>query len=248
MTQLDKNNLTEKGTAQVERLWQFGNNLLKSIRILRWVGYGLLVLFLFDLVETLVPLRLMNPVWEFQTMGTLVEIAAVPLIALGLVFFGEGISRAKLERPVLKSLSWLALLYGMVMLLLIPLGAVNTLRIDRQNNARITTQVAQQMTQIKQVKDQMATATTKEKMQELLSLLELEDRFPDIQESQQLEEVTKNLSSFITQEENSVKSEAEAIRASERLALVKNSVKWNLGALVSGILFILIWRFTSWAR
>ena len=248
MTQLDKNNLTEKGTAQVERLWQFGNNLLKSIRILRWVGYGLLVLFLFDLVETLVPLRLMNPVWEFQTMGTLVEIAAVPLIALGLVFFGEGISRAKLERPVLKSLSWLALLYGIVMLLLIPLGAVNTLRIDRQNNAQITTQVAQQMTQIKQVKDQMATATTKEKMQELLSLLELEDRFPDIQESQQLEEVTKNLSSFITQEENSVKSEAEAIRASERLALVKNSVKWNLGALVSGLLFILIWRFTSWAR
>ena len=117
MTQLDKNDLTEKGTAQVERLWQFGNNLLKSIRILRWVGYGLLVLFLFDLVETLVPLRLMNPVWEFQTMGTLVEIAAVPLIALGLVFFGEGISRAKLERPVLKSLSWLALLYGIVKIL-----------------------------------------------------------------------------------------------------------------------------------
>lgn len=187
MTQLDKNNFTETGIAQVEKLWQFGNNLLKSIRILRWVGYGLLVLFLFDLVETLVPLRLMNPVWEFQTMGTLVEIAAVPLIALGLVFFGEGISRAKLEQPVLNSLSWLALLYGLVMLLLIPLGAVNTLRIDRQNNAQITTQVAQQMIQIKQVKDQIATVTTKEKMQELLSLLDSQGRFPDIQESQQLE-------------------------------------------------------------
>ncbi len=248
MTQLDKNNLTEKGTAQVEELWQFGTNLLKSIRLLRWIGYALLVLFLFDLVETFVPSRFMNPVWEFQTTGTLVERAAVPLIALGLVFFGESISRTKLERPVLKSLSWLALLYGLVMLLLIPLGVVNTLRIDRQNNAQITTQVTQQMTQIKQVKDQMAKATTKEKMQELLSLLDSQGRVPDIQNSQQLEEITKNLSSFITQAENSVKSQAEATSASKRLVLFKNSVKWNLGALVSGILFILIWRFTSWAR
>ena len=248
MTQLDKNNLTEKGTAQVGELWQFGNNLLKSIRILRWVGYGLLVLFLFDLVEIFVPSRFMNPVWEFQTMGTLVERAAVPLIAFALVFFGESKSRSQLERPVLKSLSWLALLYGLVMLLLVPLGVVNTLRIDRQNNAQITTQVTQQMTQIKQVKDQMAKATTKEKMQEFLSLLDSQGRVPDIQDSQQLEEVTKNFSSFITQTENSLKSQAETTRSSKRLALLKNSVKWNLGALVSGSLFLLIWRFTSWAR
>lgn len=248
MTLSDKDNLTETETARIERLWQFGTNLLKSIKILRWVGYGLLVLFLFDLVETFVPSRFMNPVWEFQTIGALVERAAVPLIGLTFVFFGESISRAKLERPVLKSLSWLALLYGLIMLLLVPLGVVNTLRIDKQNNAQINTQVTQQMTQIEQVKNQMAAATTTEKMQELLSLLDSQGRVPDIQDNQQLEEVTKNLSSFIAKAEDSVKSEAEAVRANKRLSLIKNSLKWNLGALVSGSLFLLLWRFTSWAR
>jgi hypothetical protein len=30
--------------------------------------------------------------------------------------------------------------------------------------------------------------------------------------------------------------------------LLKNSVKWNLGALVSAALFFNIWKTTSWAR
>ena len=42
--------------------------------------------------------------------------------------------------------------------------------------------------------------------------------------------------------------QAEPIRSQDRLSLWKSSVKWNLGALVSGVLFIRIWRGTHWAR
>jgi len=38
--------------------------------------------------------------------------------------------------------------------------------------------------------------------------------------------------------------QSETVRANRRQALLKNSVKWNLGALVSGTLFIMIWHMT----
>ena len=38
-----------------------------STMILRCLGYGLLVLALFDVVEMFVPPNFMNPAWEFQT-------------------------------------------------------------------------------------------------------------------------------------------------------------------------------------
>jgi hypothetical protein len=37
-------------------------------------------------------------------------------------------------------------------------------------------------------------------------------------------------------------------RHEQRLTLFKNTVKWNLGALVAGILFLQIWFRTRWAR
>lgn len=59
----------------------------QSIYRLRWVGYGLLLLALFDTIEVLTPPQFTNPAWEFQTIGALVERVPVPLLGLVLVFF-----------------------------------------------------------------------------------------------------------------------------------------------------------------
>ncbi len=40
-----------------------------SSSLLRPIGYCLLLLTLFDLISILVPPRLMNPTWEFQTIN-----------------------------------------------------------------------------------------------------------------------------------------------------------------------------------
>jgi hypothetical protein len=48
--------------------------------------------------------------------------------------------------------------------------------------------------------------------------------------------------------ETTIKSQAAATQKNQRLALLKRSVKWNLGALISGVLFIILWQGTSWAR
>lgn len=53
------------------------------------IGYGLLLFFLFDIVDLFFPPRFMNPIWEFQTIGALIERVPLPLIGLVLVFYGE---------------------------------------------------------------------------------------------------------------------------------------------------------------
>ncbi|NEO32125.1 MAG: hypothetical protein F6K36_17165 [Symploca sp. SIO3C6] len=244
MTQIKNNTLEQT----VDELRQFGSSLLSSISLFHLLGYGLLVLALFDLIEMFVPTQFTNSVWEFQTIGGMVERVPVPLIGLVLVFGGEFNGRSRWEVPLLRFLSWFSLLAGILFFLLIPLSIVNTVRIEKQNNVQVTTQIEQQMTQIQQVKDALEQANTKTEMEQLLSRLDSQGRTPEIKDDQKLEEVKEKLSDFIVSGERKIKSQAEDTLSSQRLILLKNSVKWNLGALVSGVLFISIWLGTSWAR
>ena len=45
-----------------------------------------------------------------------------------------------------------------------------------------------------------------------------------------------------------LKAEAATTRQTRRLALIKNAVKWGLGCLIAGDLFIRVWQATRWAR
>ncbi|HAZ49937.1 MAG TPA: hypothetical protein DCZ55_37170 [Cyanobacteria bacterium UBA11371] len=220
-----------------------------TVLILRWVGYGLLVLALFDFITTLVPLRLQNPFWEFQTLGTLVERVPVPLLGLALVFFGEADFREDEDWEIilLKCLSWLCLLLGLLYLLLIPLGIHNTVRISIYNEQIINTQLDLQMSQVEKIKESLNQETDAKDIEALLVRLNSTPS-PDIKTPQQLEEAKSKIPVFVAQAEDKLKKEAEKSRETLRLSLLKNSVKWNLSALVSGVLFLSLWWLSRWAR
>jgi uncharacterized protein YneF (UPF0154 family) len=190
----------------------------------------------------------MNPAWEFQTFGAIIERIAVPLIALVLIFWGGQNGRFKFEIPLLKGLSWLSLVAGILLLLAIPLGIFNTLRLDRQANAQINSQIEQSRTQIRQLQEQVGNVTTEAQMQELIAQLNQSGSVPEIEGSQQLETVKEELASSLTQGETSLAAQAQNVQRNQRLNLLKNSVKWNLGSLVSSALFFWFWLLTKWAR
>jgi len=237
----------DKFVPAIDQLWKFSAGLSKSIGVVRWVGYGLLILAFFDVVEIFVPPLFMNPAWEFQTLGQLVERVPVPLLGLALVFLGERDQRSRWEPLVLNILSWLTLLVGVLFFLLVPLGVVNTIRLDTRNTQQITQQVEQRQEQIQQVREALGQATTVEQMQFLISQLN-QGRTPQIQGTEQLAEVKEQLSTFLEQGETRIQEQAQSQKKSRRLGLLENSVKWNMGALVSAALFISIWRLTGWAR
>lgn len=230
MTQLQSNQLPK---LQPDPSW--------SIPLFRWVGYGLLILAGIDLLTVIFPFKLMNPVWEFQTAGAIVDRTPVLLLGVMLVFYGEMHLRRKWEPTFLKILSWFCLLLGILLPLLIPLSVGNTIRIHHQNIAQISTGYNQRMEQFAQFEQRLYQSTPEEINQFL------QDQGLTLGSS--ASQLTKEqLTAELTKVKRQVKSQFDSERYDRRAALLKNSIRWNLGALVAGILFIYLWRLTWWAR
>jgi hypothetical protein len=208
-----------------------------SVGIFRRVGYGLLLLALFDLLATLLPLNLMNPLWQFETMGAIVERVAVPLIGLVLVFFGEEKFRSSLEQNFLKFIRWLCLLVGVLFFLLIPLGITSTLQVKKVNDTQMGEQFKQQKSRIDRVERQLNSIQD----QELENFIKSQGRTLDGQTPQQ---ARQQFIEKINKDKSQLKNQFEQAKATRRLTLLKNLAKWSLGALVSGVLFIYIWFLT----
>jgi hypothetical protein len=232
---------SDRFTPLVQELQAFAFSQQGSMTILRSLGYGLLLLAFFDIVEMFIPPNFMNPAWEFQTFGALVERVPVPLIGLVLVFFGELNSRSKWEFPLLKLLSWLTLLFALLFFLLIPLGVGNTFRLNNQSAAQISTLSKQQLSQAEQVEKQLNQATP----QQIDNFIKSQGRSLG---GKNPEELKTQVLSKVSQAKQQIKTQAEATQSSRGLSLIKSSVKWNLGALVASGLFISIWKGTRWAR
>lgn len=225
----------------LQELQQFSFSQLRSINLFRLLGYCLLVLALFDIVDLFVPPNFLNPAWEFQTIGALVERVPVTLIGLTLVFYGEDYSRGKLELPFLKFLSGLTLLLGILFILFIPLGITNTIRLNNQIAVQVTNQYNQQLSGVKQVEKQLSQATPEQINQFIQNQGEALD-------SKTPEELKNQVASRLTQGKEKLKTQAVETKSAQTRNLLKKSVKWNLGALISATFFITIWKLTKWAR
>ncbi|MGB3636417.1 MAG: HpsJ family protein [Rivularia sp. (in: cyanobacteria)] len=254
MSQTESSQSNKSLLAQIGNLNQTTNEfsrftfgMVDSLPVIRWIGYGLLILALFDVIEMFIPARFTNPNWEFQTFGALVERVAVPLIGFAFVFLAGLNERGNKEGIILKILSWLTLLLGIIYFITVPLGILNTVRIDKQNNQQITVRLNQQKAAIQQVKKNLDGPITEAQMQQILARLN-GGSAPEIKSPEELEQAKQQISTFVNKGEGELEKQVQTARSSQRLNLLKKSVKWNLGALVGGALFITIWRSTAWAR
>ncbi len=209
--------------------------------LFRWAGYGLLILTLLDLATILLPPRLMDPVWEFETMGAVIERIPVPLLAIALIFFGELQFRSKWERPLIKVISWGTLIFGIFLLLMIPLGVNNTLRLNSQNITQIEAQYSQQMDQLTQFEQRLNQASP----DEMKAFLESQGIALDGAATKTpKQEILSQLSTIKAR----MQTQADTEKTSRRNTLMESSIKWNLSALISGFLFAYVWHLTRWAR
>jgi predicted PurR-regulated permease PerM len=215
-----------------------------SIYRLRWIGYGLLILSVLDTIATLIPANFGNRLWELQTIGAIVERVPVPLLAMALIFFGEGYDRRGLENLFLKLLSWVCLLLGLVFLLMLPLGIFGTIYVNNQNNQQIDTQANQQLAQLQQVQERL----TKGSPEDLRNLAGELTRLGVPANTENPQQLKDQILSRITPAKERLQTQKAAVQSNQRLQLFKNSVKWLLGALISSVLFFTLWRGTDWAR
>jgi hypothetical protein len=225
----------------IEYLQQGRFELTWSIRIARIMGYGLLALAFFDLIETFMSLELMNALSQFQTIGILVERVPVTLIGLVLVFFGGLEERNRLETLLLKCLSWLTLLVGILFILLIPLGIGNTVQINNILVAQVNTQYEQKISQAKGFEERVKQATPE-------NILDIVKRQGGPVAGKNPQQIKDEILSKVDKSKADFKAQADASKSQQQRSWLRKSVKWNLGALISGFLFISIWKYTDRIR
>ncbi len=217
-----------------------------SSGILRLVGYGLLLMAIVDVFFLLIPPQLMNPLWEFQTMGAIVERIPVSLLGMVLVYYGERSDRAPIESIILKGLSWFALLAAILLILMIPLNISNGFRIYNQHNANANAQFVSQKETIQQFKEQLEAADSKDEIGAVLQ--QQAQQKVNIPDSVNTQKLKTDLITNLQNNQDSITNQAQAFRSQKRSLLLKKCLKWNLGALIASILFFLIWKSTGWAR
>jgi hypothetical protein len=235
---IDLRNMT-KSNAEKYNAPQFTFTHSATIGIIRTLGYGLLLLALFDWVEILVPPQFMNPAWELQTIGALVERVPVSLIGFVLIFYAEFESRNKWELPLIKLFSWLTLLLAIVYFLMIPLAIADTVRINKQSTEQIKSASTQQITRAEQLQQQLNQATP----QQIDDILKQRGATLEGKNGQQVKD---ELTSRLSQAKVQIKNQAKTVQSNQGFSLIKSSLKWSLGALVAAALFFSIWKGTRW--
>ena len=217
-----------------------------SSGILRLVGYGLLLMTIINISFLLIPLQSIDPLWELQTVGAVVE--RMPFILLGIVLVGYGktSNRASIELSLLKGLSWFSLISALVLLLVIPLNIYNSFQIYNQNNALDNAQFFSQKDAIARFEEQLLVVNSKEEITTIIQQ-QVQPIF-NIPDSINIQELKDYILITLQNYQDNINSQLQAFRAQKQSLLIKNCLKWDFGALIAAILFFIIWRSTDWAR
>jgi len=213
---------------------------------LRLVGYGLLSIAIVNLLFLLIPFQLASPLWEFQTMGAMVERVPVALLGMVLIYYGEQCDRAPLEAIILRLLSWFSLLIAITLILTIPLSVSDSFQIYNQHDATADAQFVSQKDTIEQFKQQLKAVNSKE---EIGAILQQQARQQiNIPDSINIKKLKTDIITNLQNNQDSIISQVEAFRGQKKSLLLKKCLEWNLGALIASILFFMIWKSTGWAR
>lgn len=237
--------------SKIDRLWRAYTAQSRSTTLIRWLGYGLLILALLDLGDILIPAQLMNPEWEFRSIGAIVERMPVPLIGLIMVFWGEQEYRRSFEKLILKSLSWIALGLALVLLALIPLCIANSTRIYNAEIVDINILKGQRLALVQQLENKLDQTSSVDEFQSLLSR-SLNNRLPaSLNTSQPLSNLKAQIPALLEPTRSEITRQARATLAEAEQArprLWKRTIKWSLGALVGAVICLRIWQLTRWTR
>ena len=211
------------------------------LRPFRAGGVVLLLLFVADIVDAALPVRWMDPAWDMQVIGAIVERSPVPILGFLLFFYGDAFMRSRGSWWLARVLSWSALALAVVLLLMIPLLVADTGRLTRQAESRMTSQLQQQLARAEGMEADLKVVEA----QKLDSILE---RLGRTAEGQTPEEVRDSLLTDLRETREAARLQAQQAFATQRFMLEKRSWRWSIQSiLVAGVLLYL-WRQAGWVR
>ncbi|NJR47923.1 MAG: hypothetical protein HC775_20630 [Hyellaceae cyanobacterium CSU_1_1] len=213
--------------------------------ILRLVGYGLMLITIINLLFLLIKAEI-SPLSEFQTMIAIMERIPFALMGMVLIFYGGRSDRSFVEAIIFKFLSWVSLMTAVVLILVIPLNINNSWQIYHQHNATADGQFVMLKDNLQRFKEQLTAANSKNEISALLQ--QQAKQIVNIPESANIEKLKTDLIANLQNNQDNLNNQEQAFRAQKRSLLLQQCLRFNFGALISSILFLMIWKTTEWAR
>jgi ribosomal protein S8 len=214
----------------------------KSYNFVVLVGYVILGLVFCDYLNLLIPPQLFNPNWELETLGKIIETSWILLLGFMLVFFRtqERAIRQR-ELKLLSFFSWITLVVAICYFLAAPLLISDALRINQTNKAQLNTQLTNQNQQVEQVFTQINQASKQD-----IDFFRASNQLPN--SSSSIQDVKKQLVNVIQQKQKTATEQLKRSFKNQQRQLFKITFKWVIGTIISGIAFVTVWQYTSWAR
>ncbi len=216
----------------------------RSTHIINLVGYVMLFLVLLDYGFLLASKQVFEPIFAYNTGGNLVENVWGLFLGFLLIFYRRDQDLIKpTEFRLLSFLSWFVLVIGISYFLIIPIIVGNAVRIHRVEQAQMMNQVDVQNSQVQQYSQQLNQAGP----EQLDNLLQNYQQTTDIKVTS-VQQLKSNLIDQAKQKQAAAKQELLTKFSQQKASLFKTTVKWSIGAIISGVCFILIWKHTNWTR
>ena len=225
----------------------FTNELTQNqaFKFIHLFGYVILVFMVIDYAALLFPAQFLNPNWELNTIGKIIESIFVTLLGFMLVFFRpekQSIKRSELR--ILSLLSWLALVLGIICFLFAPLLISNALRINSTNQTNISIQLTTQRQQAEQIKLQLDNLNETQLQNLWLRNQANSAANTNISAAEKKQQLTDKLNSI----EQASRQQLQQRLKNQQRSLFKMTFKWVLGAIISGVTFVSLWKYTEWVR
>lgn len=219
----------------------------QTFSLIRVLGYCSLTLFLLDTSSIVLPPRFTDSVWELSTYGQIVERVPLLLFSFPFIFFGEYSARVKWEQIATKIVSWLSIVIAVVFFLNIPLGIVNTFRVQDIRQGEVIARAAQQNGPIQEVAERLNKAQSDSEIRNVLRSINPQQQAA-ISQITNPQEVKKKVLEEISTSITKTQAQADESKRLISGSLWKDTVKWSFGALFSGLFLLYIWMQSKWAR
>ncbi len=219
----------------------------QTFLLLRGLGYCLLVLFLLDCGMIAIPLKFTNAVWELSTYGQIIERVPILLFSFPFIFFGEYSARMKWEQIATKIISWMALIIAIFFFVGIPLGIVNTFRVQTLRQGEVIVKVAQQNGPVQEISERLNKADTDSEIRNVLKAINPQQQ-ARISQIPNPKEIKEKLLAEATKSIKQIQLQSEETKRRISTSLWKDSVKWTIAALFSGLFLLYVWGQSKWAR
>ncbi len=223
-----------------DELKLFNLSVYRSVALIHWIGYGLLVFGFLDIFFLLISPSWVTPGWFLLVLEQ--HVAFVPVVLLGFVlaFFGELKPRLLWEFFVIRWLSWSTLILSVIFLILIPSGIYSTIQVIDQTGQSIEQKGQYDLARLEAVQRKLFETRSISDLKILSQVVGV----AGIQDKNLKQEINQKIES----QKRTIKANIKSKITSTQLRSFKKIFKLSIGALLASLAHFLLWKNTSWAR